>query len=315
MTPAEIQFWQRANARAGRLEPDLRAAILRAFAIIRESLSDAQLEAIVRSGNLDRLFTEALNQSVLDRAFIPLRQRLRQGVERSVRYAAPELPKGGKVDGQLAISFDYLNPKTIDAVRALDTKVMTTLATDTRESVRAFVEIGLRDGVNPRTVARRIRTIVGLAPNQELAVRNFQAALEAGDIEKALGYELRDRRFDRAVRGGELSAAQIDRMTDAYRRRFIAFNAETNARTASLDAMKLGQKLSWDDAVAKGIVDAGRLEKTWRGVLDDRERPEHVAMEGETVPFDAAYSNGEMIPGESTFNCRCVSIVRQASAP
>jgi hypothetical protein len=29
-------------------------------------------------------------------------------------------------------------------------------------------------------------------------------------------------------------------MTDAYRRRMVAFNAETNARTASLDSMKAG---------------------------------------------------------------------------
>jgi hypothetical protein len=27
------------------------------------------------------------------------------------------------------------------------------------------------------------------------------------------------------------------------------------------------------------------------------------------VPFDDTYSNGEMVPGESTYNCRCVSIV------
>lgn len=44
--------------------------------------------------------------------------------------------------------------------------------------------------------------------------------------------------------------------------------------------------------------------KTWSGVLDDRERDEHVAMEGETVGIDEEFSNGLQYPSEP--NCRCV---------
>lgn len=43
--------------------------------------------------------------------------------------------------------------------------------------------------------------------------------------------------------------------------------------------------------------------KTWSGVLDDRERDEHVAMEGETVGIDEKFSNGLDFPSEP--NCRC----------
>jgi hypothetical protein len=153
--------------------------------------------------------------------------------------------------------------------------------------------------------------VIGLAPNQLKAVDNFRQMLETGDAE-ALTRALRDRRFDKTIRnalkGDGLTPEQIDRMTDAYRKRFLAFNAETNTRTAALDAQKLGQRLTWEQAVARGDVDGSRLTKRWSGTLDDRERDSHLAMEGETVPWDQPYSNGQMQPGDSEYNCRCVSI-------
>jgi hypothetical protein len=310
MTPAERAFWQRANRRAATQQPEIQQAMLRAFQIIRESLSDAELERIVASGAIDQLFVRVLTEAVLDRAFIPLRQRIRQATERQVKFAAADLPGRGKVNGQISVSFDVLNPKVIEAVRALDTKVVQTLKSDVVDVVRAHVENGLRDGVNPRVVARELGQVIGLAPNQEAAVRNFRKLLEDGDPD-ALVRKLRDRRFDSTVRRGALGPEQIEKMTDAYRRRMIAFNAETNARTASLDSMRAGQRLSWQSAIDSGIVDGSRLVKRWSGVLDARERPEHVAMEGETVPFDQPFSNGEMTPGESTYNCRCIALMRE----
>jgi hypothetical protein len=208
----------------------------------------------------------------------------------------------------LAISFDYLNPRVIDAVRALESKVMTTLQGDIRETVRAYVENGIRKGLGPRAIATPLRSVIGLAPNQETAVRNFERALrgEPGAA-NPLGYKLRDRRFDGTVKKGGLTDAQVTTQVAAYRKKMVAFNATTNARTATLDAMKLGQHLAWQDAIDRGIVDRYRLKKKWIGVMDSRERPEHVEMEGETVPFLDEYSNGEVIPGESTYNCRCIA--------
>jgi hypothetical protein len=56
--------------------------------------------------------------------------------------------------------------------------------------------------VNPRTIARALRRdrIIGLAANQEQWVQNYaRAVAEAHLRSDALGYELRDRRFDAAV--------------------------------------------------------------------------------------------------------------------
>jgi phage portal protein BeeE len=51
--------------------------------------------------------------------------------------------------------------------------------------------------------------------------------------------------------------------------------------------------------------------KEWVASLDDRTRDSHLAMNGETVPIDEAYSNGLMQPGDpdgdpgEIINCRC----------
>lgn len=49
-----------------------------------------------------------------------------------------------------------------------------------------------------------------------------------------------------------------------------------------------------------------RYVKTWSGALDERERDEHVALEGETVGIDEKFSNGLDYPSEP--NCRCAPI-------
>ncbi len=292
MSPAERKFWLAAQRRASLAEPEIARAILRAFQILRDSLTDAELARFIDSGNFELLVREALNDQTLERAFIPVRQRIRQTVESNVAYFARSLPKGGKIDREIAVEFNVLNPRVIDALHTLNTKVVKSLGEDTREGLITAVRQGLKDGENPRVIAKRVRPIIGISPTQEANAQQF-------------AQRMRDE--------GTLAEEQIQRRVTAYRKRAISFNAATNARTASLDAMKEGQRLSWLDAKSKGVIpEDAQLTKTWRGVLDDRERPEHVAMEGETVPFDSLYSNNEMVPGDSTYGCRCLSIIRVA---
>ena len=97
-------------------------------------------------------------------------------------------------------------------------------------------------------------------------------------------------------------------MTAAYRKRFEAHHAETIARTATLNAYRAGQHEAEESAMAEGIVDRSRRMKTWINSGDSRVRDAHLAeshggVAGETVPFDAPFSNGLMYPSE--YNCRC----------
>jgi len=294
------------------MQPDVQLAVLKAFRIIRESLSETQLARIISTGNLDALLDAALRQAVMDTAFQPVRDQIRRSVGQSVTYYAKQIAIPATLPG-VTIAFDVLSPHVIDGIRSLETKVVGDLEKDARETVRAFVENGLRDGVGPRTIARDLRTVVGLGPSQLEQVQNFRDALTGQNGRSITDYTLRDKRFDRTIAKGELTPEQVDKMVEAYTRKRVAQNAETVARTATLDAQKLGQKLAMDDAVKKGVYDADRLMKRWVGVMDSRERPEHVAMEGEVVPYDQAYSTGEIVPGSSTYNCRCQSVYFQRS--
>jgi SPP1 gp7 family putative phage head morphogenesis protein len=49
--------------------------------------------------------------------------------------------------------------------------------------------------------------------------------------------------------------------------------------------------------------------KTWFGVMDEKERDEHVEMEGETVGIDEDFSNGFPYPCEP--NCRCMTLTHE----
>lgn len=61
-------------------------------------------------------------------------------------------------------------------------------------------------------------------------------------------------------------------------------------------------------------VDSGMKYKTWRGMMDSRERKSHVAMEGKKIPINDFFhlekgimrfpSDFEYCPAES-YNCRC----------
>lgn len=290
MSPAERTFWLAANKRASRSEPEIAKALLRALQILRDSMSETEFARVIQSGNVEAFIADALAQENLDRAFIPFRRKIREAVDSHVRYFAKSLPGQGKIDGVIAVEFNVLNPRVIDAIRDLDTRVVQAVAPDARAVLRATVEQGLRDGKNPRAIARQAREGIGMAPYQQANLAKRQAEWSH-----------------------TLSPDQVEKRAASYTKAAVKINAETNARTASLDAMKEGQRLSWIDAKDKGVIPAGaRMTKTWRGVLDTRERPEHRALEGVTVDFESPYPNGEMTPGSSTFNCRCVSIVRVA---
>lgn len=296
LSPQDRRLYLRVQRKAATLSPEAASELLRAYEAIRAELSPAELQRLIESGRFDQLIDDAL----LDKHLQPFRERLIESVRKGAQSVEIANFRGG---------FDMLNPRVIDGIRALDSRVMNTIKQDIRETVRAYVENGLRDGVAPRTIARDLRSTIGLAPNQAEAVANYRAELESG--KRGLHRSLRDRRFDKA----DLTPERIDRMVAAYEKRMTAHHANTVSRTATVDSLKLGQRLSWEEAVDKGIVDRGELWRKWISVGDDRVRPEHQRMNGEEVPFDSHYSNGDMVPGESTWNCRCIErvIVKRAA--
>lgn len=308
MTPARRRALDRLTRQARALSPELVAAILGALRLLRDRVPVAEVERLIRAGRIADVVNVAAPAELIERALNPATRVLSDGVVRSMRGTVPLLPAKAQ---EISALFNTLNPNVLRAIQTLDTETLRSLIPEIRETVRAAVEAGIREGVSPRTVARGLRETIGLAPNQQEAVANFRRALESGDFAKARGYQLRDRRFDGVLkRGDALSEAQIDRMTARYQERFIARNAETHARTAALDAHKVGQQLAWEEAKASGALGDAEVEVVWVTNIDGRERPEHNAMNGATRPLDGAYSTGQRYPGEGEWGCRCSEIMR-----
>lgn len=339
MSTAERILLDRIRRRSAALQPEAAKRLLAAYDLIRRAVSDAELtRALNTPGLIDALVTEILDGETLDDAFADLRQMIDTSTIDGARDWAKHMPKS------LQGTFDVLNPRVIDAVRALNRNVSNRLAVEVRETVVATAEAGLREGVGPRVIAKRIQGAIGLSPQQTKAVENFRTQLRTGDREAlsrvlgrgqirqpdgtsivrqshAGGQGLGKRdlaTLDRILGTEPLSADRVERMTDQYRKRLLALNTEANARSIALDANRLAQRLSWEDAVSRGTVDRNRLRRTWLATGgpagDGRNREEHLAMHGETVAWDERYSNGEQVPGESTYNCRCGERITLAPA-
>jgi hypothetical protein len=302
MTPAERRAWARVERRAAELSPELTIALLRALQLLRDRMPERRVEELIRAGRIDEVVDAAAPAELIERVLNPATAVLTAGVLSAGRAAVTQLPPRLRT---ITIAFGQLDPRVLDAIRALDSTSLRSLIPEIRQVVRDTVAEGITAGVNPRATARQLRGIIGLAPNQAEAVRNFRRALEAGDIAKALGYKLRDRRFDASIRRGNLTSAEIDRMVQRYEERFVAWNAETHARTAALEAQKLAQRLAWEQALESGAIGDGELWKRRHAVQDERTRPHHAAMHREAQPFNTRYSDGTMYPGQGEYNCRC----------
>ena len=304
-----VRAWNGVNARADKATPQLAAEIERSYAQIVERIAAELAKGEAISKVVKMLTSEPLTAAELSREFNPLRERVYSLVGEGARVAASDLPKAARTT---RFGFDVLNPNVSKAIAELDTKLIKNMEQNVRATVRRVIDENLQAGRGVAAIERELRAVVSLGQKQLDAISNFRGLLEAGDLE-ALKRELRDRRFDGTLNrllgeGGKgLSQKQIDMMSNAYARNMANWNAETIARTAALDALKLGQRLSLIDAVDRGMYNRDELVKTWVGVMDSRERDEHVAMEGETVGFDEEFSNGQMVPGDSDYNCRCIA--------
>lgn len=316
MTPTELRLWSAIIRRAGNVSAELAAKILTAFQVLRDSLTDAELQRAFELGYAEQIVAQIVDDARFNAAMQPVRDQIRRNILQNITYYTKNLPLPPSVVRNVGVAFDYLSPNVITAIRQLESRALNALQESTRETLRAFVEQGLREQLSANAMVRDIKDLFGLAPSQAQEVMNFRDALLGLNGRSITSYKLRNRTVDRLLAKGPLTPEQVDRYTEIYRKRRIAQNAYTNARTAAGDAQKLANRLAWQTAVDSGVVDGGRLTKTWRGVMDARERPEHIAMEGVTIPFNDRWpvDGGALIPGEGTYNCRCVAVYRVARA-
>jgi hypothetical protein len=195
------------------------------------------------------------------------------------------------------------------------------ISDDQRGHIKSIMLAATQSGESPQVIARRIRDVIGLTAHQAAIVQNYRAQLATLDP-RALTYELRDRRFDPTIKTAikakqPLDQAAVDKMVDAYSRRFLAYRAMTIARTESLRAANNAHIRS----VKRMLADNPEMTciKTWMATLDDRTRPDHVGLHRKSVigietPFHC--DSGETIrwphdpkgAAKEVIGCRCVAM-------
>lgn len=312
--------------------PETARRYLEAYRLIRDLLSESELARAIADGSVERLISDLASDDVLDPALRRLRLRLDQVLINTAESEFKALPRRF-----VEPVFSIINPRVIEAARQFDGLAIRSVVESVRETIVQEAIAGLEAGQNPRRVARRIRSSVGLSVNQAQAVENFRREIMSGDLNalrRVLGKGLirrpdgstitrpghasgeglskaQLRRLEQLLREGKgVSAQQADIMVEAYRRRLLALNAEAQTKTQMLQAQKLGARLSWEDAIARGVVPRTALRRRWSAVAgpqgDGRNRPEHLALHGTVVGFDERYPNGQLVPGDSEYGCRCV---------
>lgn len=184
---------------------------------------------------------------------------------------------------------------------------------DFKTALRTMAQQVADRELSTQAATRALAEVVGLTPYDLGVIANYRAELANGAFAAAKARALHDKSTDSVLKalakeGDAAPTALMDRLVTRYTDNMTRYRANTYLRTQSTNAYKIGQHRAMQQ-IAKDVPNAAIL-KTWRGVLDDRERQGHLDMEGVTVPLDDYWNvpgaGPQMVPGDSEWNCRCV---------
>jgi F like protein len=278
---------------------------------LRETNSIALIEERLASGLIDDVIAEvpaagAKLASEITEAYVTAGQRTAAWLDRKV--------------GDALVRFDITNHRAVARAEANQLELVSGLMREQRTIAQNVISDGVRRSANPREIARDLRDSIGLTETQEKHVRSFRRALESGDYSNALRRELRDKRSDRLLQRlrrekTALTPAQVDKLVEGYRQRYIAFRAETIARTESLRATHQGNEDLFAQAIERGDIEAADLVREWHAGSGPRTRDSHRTMNGQRRAFGEAFTSGKGVslrypgdpsaPASESANCRC----------
>jgi hypothetical protein len=316
MTPAEQRAYDRLIRIADGLAPGLQFAWRRAVAQLRDSLQFSAAVTLLERGNIDALLTLLFDTPAAQVALSGLRQSFAEALAGAIGPTMRGLPPIGPL--RLRVAAPVLNPELVQAVRQWEDAAFRRVVTEMREGVRAVVADGVTRGVGPRHLVSALRAPtgeVGLTAYDARILASFREQLRT-DPTTALRRALRDRRFDRTVRKGALTEAQIDRMVEAYRKKLITWRAETFARSASVQAANQAGTVAWAELIRTGGVAESNVRRFWIVASDERTCPRCApipSLNPDGVGFREAFrtpEDGLVMHPTIHPNCRCTTWVR-----
>lgn len=231
--------------------------------------------------------------------------------------AAAAFLSAGVLD--VVVAYDQTNWRAVQAVQRNTLRMVREFGAEQRLATRQALERGVREGLNPRDMARTFRDSIGLTRRQEAAVANFRRLLRE-DPAQAKTRGLRDRRFDPTIDAAvrdkrQLTPQQVDRMVARYHSRYIAHRAQVIGRTEALRSAHEGTEEMFRQAIDEGQLRADELVRKWVTARDERVRSTHRELNGQqrmlgeswTTSAGATldYPGDPDAPAEETVQCRC----------
>jgi hypothetical protein len=317
-TPAQQAAADRLTALAQRLEPRLHAAFLAYVRSLAPETLGPLVEALTVSdvtGAVELL----LNQLAVTAATAQTRAAFATALQ---QLATPEASAVSTVL-RVRVIAPVMSTGLLNALRRFEHGAFAGIQQDVRDGVREVVTRELATGVGPRQAAVAIKqqlAIGGLTAYDERIIGSFQQALREGRLSDALRRTIRDKRFDRTLRklaGKPLSEEQIAAMTAAYRRKLVAFRADTFARTQAIQAANEATAASWRQAVEQGVLPASQVRRYWVVADDERLCPICQPMP-ERFPTGVGLDEEFTLPDGTPIysppahpNCRCAGVIRR----
>lgn len=251
---------------------------------------------------------------------------MRRVVEAQADSQASALAAQAETDADsriIATTFGYRHPYVERAARERQLKLAGQILDDQAAAIKqALADHALRGDPVEKT-ARSIRDAIGLTPTQAKHVAQYRLELEYLHP-NTLNRALRDHRFDRTVQRAldeksPIPSEKIDRMVDAYHRRWLAFRAENIARTEAIGAANAGAVASTRAALDQ--MPDMTVIKTWMATKDDKTRDSHRHLDGKSVigidtPFvtddghQIRWPHDESAPASEVVRCRCTMSFR-----
>lgn len=293
-----------------KLDPQIRRSFLASVKRIKDSVSLKDIQALLETGRVD----EALG---LAQRYV---SRLADDIVRYTVVAATATASRLEDILDIDVSFDQTNIRAVNMMRQNRLRLIREFSNEQREATREALTAGIFEGLNPKQQALAFRDSIGLTRRQQQAVNNYRRLLKEGSTE-ALTRSLRDRRFDRTVTGAArdgrmLTTAEIDKMVERYRERYIKYRSEVIARTEALRSAHQGTEEMYGQAIENGTLESDRLVRVWLTAKDERVRGSHSAMGGQQRKVGEPFVSGNgyklMFPGDpsapasETIQCRCV---------
>lgn len=311
---AFVDQYTRVERLARQIEVRYRKRFLEIIEVVRESKTLTELETLLAAGRVE----EAL--IVSEQAAIKLGNLWGESFVYSGTETAEFL--GGAL--HTVVSFDTLNERALNVMRLNQLRNIKEFTEKQMIATREALKEGIARGINPRDMAREFRGSIGLTQRQVAAVGEYRKLLEARS-KAALRRALHDRRFsrmyERAIEQGRpLTPEQIDRMVNAYRRRYLKYRSETIARTESLSAAHAGSDEMYMQAIENGTLAKEDLLQEWIPSRDEIVRDSHSTMKDQKRPVGEPFVSGlgnllmhpgdPAAPAEDAVNCRCGKTTR-----